>query len=209
MLKPLPDSMDDLATSTKARFVEVTDKAPFSAGAAVEVSGSSDPQVRKLYDKLGHVYAVRNKTVWQQRVALLLAGAERAVEQEAREGRGRHHYTEGPHSAALLKYSEANPEHYAEEIPQFPQEANPLDPQLGEFERLLEPVQLAHQRAHMSECHGGLPRRRRVRRTDPDPADTRTAAGRLRGRGGVGTGPGRSRSRTWRRQRRCRHSTGC
>lgn len=149
MLQPLLGSLaEDLATSTKARFEEVLQQAPFSDG---EDEGLGESE-RKLFAKLGHVYSVRNKTMWQQRVALLLAGAERAAERLAREdGPGRHdyYYLQCPRGAALLKYSEANPEHYAEEIPQFPQEANPLDPQLEDYERLLEPVQLAQQRAHM------------------------------------------------------------
>ena len=82
-------------------------------------------------------------------MTLLLAGAERAAERLAREdGPGRHdyYYLQCSRGAALLKYSEANPEHYEEILsPRRPIHRTPTE----DYERLLEPVQLAQQRAHM------------------------------------------------------------
>ena len=49
-------------------------------------------------------------------------------------------------SPALLKYAQANPEHFAEEIAQFPADVDPIAPQLADIDRLLEPLQLRQQR---------------------------------------------------------------
>ncbi len=143
MLQPLLDSMDDLATSSKARFEQAQASPPFITTNTTAPALAEEETA--LHAKLGHVYAVRNKALWQSRVMLLVAGAEQAV---ARCAASEEEITPlSSSSPGLMKYASANPEHYAEEIAQFPAEADPLDPQLAEVERLLEQPQLAHQRA--------------------------------------------------------------
>ncbi len=161
MLRPLVDSLEDVATSTKARLEQAMLQPPFKEedGEEVEKTQEEAP-CAGVFKRVAEIYAVRNKSLWQSRLRFLVAGAEGAVASRASTSTPSSSSSSCYHSTAvvntirvnaegLAKYASASEDNYCETIAQFPQEANPLDAQFADFERLLEPTQLEHQRARL------------------------------------------------------------